>query len=281
MKMDQRTVWYRLAFTKPQLNTGKKTIRLAFLSDLHNCEWDPGNEKLLERIDNLRPDLVLCGGDMLLAHPGETSEVAVSFMQKLAQRHRVYYAMGNHEYRLKIYPETYGNAYREYMDALQDSDIVFLDNASARVTVKGVPVCIYGLSIERKYYRRLSREPLADDYIAEKIGLPDPDAVNILLAHTPRFLKEYMDWGADLTLSGHYHGGIMRTLLGRGLISPDPGLFPYNANGGFTREGQAAVISAGMGEHTVNVRINNPRELVAIRMRIDDGKENKKPDSGQ
>ena len=34
-----------------------------------------------------------------------------------------------------------------------------------------------------------------------------PRAVNLLLAHNPSYFKEYAEWGADLVLVGHIHGG--------------------------------------------------------------------------
>ena len=45
------------------------------------------------------------------------------------------------------------------------------------------------------------------------------DVYHILLAHNPEFAETYFDYGADLTLSGHVHGGIFR--IGKhGLLSP-------------------------------------------------------------
>ncbi len=261
-----RTVRYHIKLNKPRMPKGR--FRLVFLTDLHNCEWDPGNRLLLSMIAQEKPDLVLCGGDMLVAHPGVSSEPAVSFLTELAKQYRIWYAPGNHEYRLRLYPETYGDMYRQYMDALKDSDIVFLDNASAKTSVRGVPVSICGLSITRKFYRRLSSLTLPTAFLTKRLGGPDPERVNLLLAHTPKYMKTYLEWGADLTLSGHYHGGVLRTGRDRGLISPDPQILPANAHGCFSKDGKYAVVSAGLGEHTIPVRIHNPRELVVVNISV-------------
>lgn len=259
---------YRIRLEKPQLHIAPTGLKIVYLTDLHNCEWGPDNQVLLDLVEAEKPDLVLCGGDMPLAHPGAAPDVAVHFLRELSERHRVYYGFGNHEYRLRIYPETYGDVYRQYLAALRGCDIVFLDNADTALTVKGIPVRIFGLSIGRKYYRRGTRERMPADYIEKLIGPPDPAAVNLLLAHTPRYLESCFAWGADLTLCGHYHGGVMRLPHGRSLLSPDPGLFPRNARGGFRHGRQAAVVSAGLGEHTVKLRVRNPREIVSIRLLI-------------
>ena len=60
----------------------------------------------------------------------------------------------------------------------------------------------------------------------------------------------------------------MRIGKNRGLISPDPSFFPYNAHGCFERENRFEIISAGLGEHTIPVRLNNPRELVVAEVFI-------------
>ncbi|MDO7206165.1 hypothetical protein Q5M85_20820 [Paraclostridium bifermentans] len=47
-----------------------------------------------------------------------------------------------------------------------------------------------------------------------------------MLAHTPFFFEDYSDYGADLVLSGHVHGGIIRLPLLGGVLSPNREFFP-------------------------------------------------------
>ena len=86
----------------------------------------------------------------------------------------------------------------------------------------------------------------------------------ILLAHNPLYGDTYLDW-RNLTLSGHLHGGMIRlgkravvvrifTLLRWLRDVPERGFQPYR------------LFSAGMGEHTIPVRICNPRELVVVEL---------------
>ena len=57
--------------------------------------------------------------------------------------------------------------------------------------------------------------------IKERIGNRDPEAFQVLLAHNPSYMKEYLAWGADLILSGHLHGGMVRIPGIGGVIGPD------------------------------------------------------------
>lgn len=98
------------------------------------------------------------------------------------------------------------------------------------------------------------------------IGKADKTEYNILLAHNPVFTPTYLGWGADLSISGHLHGGIVRIPYLGGVITPQMKLFP-KYSGELTREGESAVVvSKGLGTHTIKVRFMNPAELVVIHL---------------
>ena len=63
------TTYYKLS------SNGKFPVgngfRLAFISDLHNMEFGPDNTVLKAVIDEAAPDLVIIGGDQIVAKPGE------------------------------------------------------------------------------------------------------------------------------------------------------------------------------------------------------------------
>ena len=75
-----------------------------------------------------------------------------------------------------------------------------------------------------------------------------------------------MKWGADLTLSGHLHGGLVRIPGLGGVISPQIKLFP-KYSGELTSEGeQAVVVSKGLGMHTICFRFCNPAEMIVLQI---------------
>ena len=157
--------------------------------------------------------------------------------------------------------------YDVYREQLTEAGVVWLENQDVHVTAGGIPFRICGLDLKGKYYGRLRVPHLPAGEIRDHFGEPDPSECTILLAHTPRMMKTYQDWGADITFCGHYHGGVMRIGKNRGLISPDLRVFPGNAYGIFPNQGKYVIVSSGCGEHTIPLRIRNPREIVCCTVR--------------
>jgi predicted MPP superfamily phosphohydrolase len=116
--------------------------------------------------------------------------------------------------------------------------------------------------MDRTYYNRFYRGPLPVSELTDNLGKPDPAHYGILLAHHPAYRSSYASYGVDLTLSGHYHGGVVGLGAHRGLVTPDFRLFSKNCRGLFLTGGTCQIISAGTGEHTIPVRIWNRRELI-------------------
>lgn len=257
---------YQLNITDSCLPEG--TARLAFLSDLHNCSWGRNNDQLIRLLWAERPDAVLCGGDMITAYPGEPMDTGLSLIRRLSSLFPVYLGVGNHELRLRLYPEVYGSMYEEYLQAVGKTDAIILSNACVSIQAGSLPLCIYGLDIPRFYYKRFHREYLPMDFLYDSLGKPQKNAVNVLMAHLPRHMRNYLRWGADLVLSGHCHGGIVGLSENRGLISPDFDLMAPFTRGSVWFGRRLGIISAGLGEHTLPVRIRNPRELDIIDIRV-------------
>lgn len=63
--------------------------------------------------------------------------------------------------------------------------------------------------------------------------------ITLLIAHNPEYFDNYAAWGADLTVSGHIHGGLMRLPdAWRQMTSPRLCLFPHYDGGRFTKAGR-------------------------------------------
>lgn len=238
----------------------KKQCRAVVLADLHNKRYGRNNERLLAAIRECHPDVVLIAGDILTAKPGAPLEPALNFLKEIARDYPVYYANGNHEHRLKLYPKVYGDMAERYSGALREMGLEPLVNAHADLPEYGITV--YGSEIDKEFYKRLKAQRMSVDYLPGILGQAREDVYTVLLAHNPEYFPQYAAWGADLTLSGHIHGGVARVpVWGRGVISPSWHLFP-KYDGGIFREGDSVmVLSRGLGTHTIPVRIFNPAEL--------------------
>ena len=240
----------------------RKDMRFVLISDLHNKDYGDGNAKLLSAIDEESPDAVLIAGDLINGSAGSDRIAATKFAIDLAGRYPVYYGMGNHETKIKLYPERFDEKWETYESALIKNGVRFLDNA--RITDEETGIDIAGLSLDRTYYKKFVRKGLDADDIQSLIGDASSDKVQILIAHNPDYFKAYTDWGADLTVSGHLHGGIMRLPLIGGVISPRITLFPKYSGGEYPKGASKMIVSCGLGMHTINLRVFNPGELSVI-----------------
>ncbi len=243
----------------------KQDTKIVVLSDLHNTCYGKENEKLLGKIRQIHPDMVLLAGDMLTAKPGVDFGNTVSFLRKLADDYMVYYGIGNHEHRLELYPKVYGSMYEEYWKALEHPNIVPLVNQHILLKERGM--CIYGSQIEKRFYKRFSLQPMDEFYLKGLLGEPQTDCYNVLLAHNPDYFENYVMWGADLVLSGHVHGGIVRLPFLGGVLSPACRLFPKYDGGLFYKKGCTMLLSRGLGTHTIPVRMFNPGELHVVSIK--------------
>lgn len=251
---------YEISIPEAQL---KEPHNIVFVSDLHNHQYGSGNEKLLAAIREQKPDFVLVGGDIPIARENVSLENAIDFIQKLSREHQIYYSSGNHEQRMRIYPEKYGSMYEQYMESIQDGKLVYLHNESRSVFLENFPMEIVGLEIEQEFYKRFSHEKLQKERVVQLLG--EKKAVyTILLAHNPEYFEAYAAWGADITLSGHVHGGVVRLPFVGGVLSPSVSLFPKYDGGRKQEFGKEMIISRGLGVHTIPVRLFNPAELVVL-----------------
>jgi hypothetical protein len=103
-------------------------------------------------------------------------------------------------------------------------------------------------------------------YLSETLGSPREDACRLLIAHNPDYFEQYAAWGADVVVSGHVHGGIMRLPFFGGVVSPRLTLFPRYDGGRFEKGHTVMILSRGLGTHTLPLRIFNPGELVVMQL---------------
>ena len=260
---DFRVTKYRICSQK--LNGIKREKKIIFLRDLHNRMYGEENERLLESIRNQHPDLILIGGDMLVRKDGNSYDKTVHFLAKLPGICPVYCANGNHEQKLKELPDKYEQSYEEYKKALTASGIHMLENASETVKLDEVPVKLSGLEIPLGAYARFGKKELSLKEITDRIG-EHGDDYQILLAHHPGYMKEYLAYGADLILGGHYHGCVVQLPGIGGVISTNFTLFPKYSGGIYQEGEQTAVVSRGLGTHSVPLRLWNWPELIVLEL---------------
>lgn len=244
-----------------KLSGPEKTF--VFLSDLHNKEFGEENRRLLQAVRRAEPDAVLIGGDMMISKGGADVAVPLRLLKELSQIAPVYYGEGNHESRMKWERETYGDLYERYREEVRRLGVIWLSDAHISF---GNEVEIYGLALPKPLYRP-GYPRMAGGFLEQRLGKPDPGKFSILLAHSPMFFKEYAAWGADLSLSGHFHGGTIRLPVVGGVMTPQYQFFYPWCAGQFERDGRQMIVSRGLGTHSVNVRLWNKPQVVVVKLR--------------
>ncbi len=241
-----------------------KNRKIVFLSDYHEASCL--NKKIIHEISVLKPDLILVGGDMVNGKSEEEdTSPASDLLNSISKIAPVLYALGNHDDNMKSNFYDTSDLWSEYVSQL-NSGIKLLENES--VSFFDGELTVHGLDIPLNYYKRVKFPKLTSEDINERLSLSDEKSYNILLGHAPDFIDGYLDWGADLALSGHFHGGMVRLPLLGGVISPRLKLFPKYTYGKYikTYNGceRAMIVTNGLGQHTLKIRINNIPEIVVI-----------------
>ena len=108
-----RTVTYEVH--NPKI---KKSVRFAVLADLHGSIFCEENSALLKKIQENDPDAILLAGDMVVRMDPSTLGNARKLFCTLAKNFPIFYAMGNHETKMKAEGHLYRNEYLEYQAEL-------------------------------------------------------------------------------------------------------------------------------------------------------------------
>jgi predicted MPP superfamily phosphohydrolase len=140
-------------------------------------------EQLVQRVNALRPDLIVITGDLI---DGPLSELRphIEPLRDLRARDGVYAVTGNHEYYWN--PEPWLRHLRSLgIRVLRNEHVTIRDTFE----LAGVEDASYGEDVPRAVAARDPAKPL------------------VLLAHHPRTIARAMTAGVDLQLSGHTHGG--------------------------------------------------------------------------
>lgn len=222
-------------------------FRIAQISDLHNAEMGEENVKLLEMLANAEPDIIVITGDHIDSYHTDI-EVSLQFIEKAVEIAPCYYVTGNHEARLskEVYLDFEEKLESYGVEVLHD-EVISLERDGAHISLGGIDDSAFASS---NHVEELFTE---DDF-------------QILLSHRPEKFQEYVEAGVDLVFSGHAHGGQFRLPFVGGLVAPNQGVFPEYDAGLFSENETNMVVSRGIGNSIIPVRINNCPEVVVVEL---------------
>jgi len=236
------------------LNAGAD-IKIAHLSDLHFPKIKADIDKMLQRLEDEKPDIIAVTGDLIDGGANADKCGVYNFIEKIKDTAPVFYVKGNHEGRNS-------EGFSKLKDKLIENGIIFLNNESVNIAVKGSQVTVIGLADNADY----NQQYLNDNPQAET-------NYKILLAHRPEKWPNYisapLSARPNLILSGHAHGGQFR-FFGQGLFAPDQWFFPkYDAGLYTTGDGTAnMVVSRGIGNSLFPFRFNNRPHIPVITVHL-------------
>ena len=261
-------------------NKVKSDFNFVFLSDLHERKYGEKNADLLRAIDDCNPEYVIIGGDFLTKDRliDDKYYDTLELIKRISDKYPTLFAPGNHERMLytvrdkldvEIKKGTHDESDVERCNGLdkvlEESQVIKLRDDSYLIEEKGIRV--YGLDMPMRYYRRLVRRVPQQSFFADKLGQCDDKNYTILLAHDPEHFEEYAQWGPNLVLSGHIHGGIVRLPFLGGVISPQLKLFPKYDSGTFSYLDSDMLVSRGVGSHTFHIRLWNKAEICNVTIK--------------
>jgi len=226
-----------------------KVLNIVVASDIHlgTVICKSRLERIVEKINDLNPDLVLLPGDVVDEDLGPViRENLGETLRKIKSRYGVIAITGNHEYIGGV---------EEACRYLTDHGITMLRDSSMKIDNSITIVGREDASIKQfAQKRRKSLEELMNG-----VDISHPV---ILMDHQPFRLEEAESNGIDLQLSGHTHHG---QLWPFNFITKKV----YELSWGYKKKGKTHYyVSSGVGTWGPPIRTGNRPEIVNIRLRF-------------
>lgn len=225
------------------------------ISDLHNKMFGKGQMKLLEKIEEAKPDIIVITGDLVDRRRYDL-EKAMVFIKRAVKIAPVYYITGNHE--------AWSGEYETIRESLISDGVNILDNEKTEIMKEDSTIEIIGLKdpafLTSSYIDGTDISVLEKSL--EKLG--DKDKFQILLSHRPELFSIYAKNNIELSFTGHAHGGQFRIPFIGGLVAPNQGLFPEYTSGSYEIDDSTMIVSRGLGNSIIPIRLFNRPEIIKV-----------------
>lgn len=235
----------------PAAFDGAKIVQI---SDYHN-HGGRNDKTILNKIKEVQPDFIVITGDTVDRVLTDI-DTASSFIGEVVKLAPCYMVWGNHEMgldqqefqTLKANAESYG--------------ITILNGETLEIS-KGEDHILLTGNVVYPTVIMNNREEKEHEY-------------SIWLNHFPENFEEIVDVTkgngnhVDLVFSGHAHGGLVRLPFTDGLIAPGQGFLPQYASGVYEYNGSKLVVSRGLGNSFITVRLFDPFHLIICTLEKED-----------
>lgn len=269
-------------------NKNSEKFKIVYISDFHNKLYKNDNDDLVCDILNTNPDYIFLGGDFIIYSIFEgifdkiEIDNAIKFIYKLKQKidkkrsdhnynlKRIFFSYGNHELRfnkVKNKPELL-EKYNKFIEAMKECDIEILDNETLSLndgaTISSLSLYdgyYANIFLKKKYFKHISK-----DLLQQIFNNLDDKKYNIVMFHKPDYADDLLNFGFDFVLSGHNHGGLINFPIIGAIFSPEFRPFPKYNKGLYEVSGKNVLVSSGIGEHFLKIRVNNMPEICVVNI---------------
>ena len=237
--------------------------RIVQFSDAHVGTYTGSRQWLLQRavdtINALRPDIIVFTGDLQNVYPEEL-DAQIPFLRQLHAPDGVMSVLGNHDYA--IYQDCdeaqKQRSNKHTIQAERQMGWTLLLNENRIIRRDSDSIVVAGM----ENWGTVKRMPRRGNVKKSLTGISD-SAFVVMMQHDPTCWREKIlpECKAQLTLSGHTHGGQVS------LLGLSPASLSYDEWGGvYEQDGRTLIVSTGLGA-LIPFRLGMPGEIVVITLR--------------
>lgn len=242
-----------LCVFSPALPACFEGFRIALVTDLHGRTFGKDNARLLSTLERARPDVIALVGDIADAYTD--LQPLPALLKSLRAIAPCVYVTGNHEWRMKNRTT--------FFDMLEQAGITRLQNRALRLTRGDESIFLAGVDD-----RNGPADQKTPEALFRELRAAEGEGYTIVLCHRNDQLAQFSALGADLVLSGHAHGGIVRLPFVGAVFGTHGELFPDYTAGLYQQGKTVMAVSRGLGgSRRLPVRIGNRPEIPVIVLR--------------
>lgn len=233
----------------PRLPRPFDGVRIALLSDIHGGRFGPGSKTLLEAVEQSEPDYIAISGDLV----DEFSDLSMlePLLRGLTAIAPTFYVTGNHEW---VREDT-----EEVISLIEEQGVTVFRNDYLTLEREGQTIVLAGVEDPNAYADTETPKVFMERLRDEVPG----DPYTVVMYHRNNSIALWSGLEADVVLSGHGHGGVIRLPFVGGLLGVDRRPFPKDAEGLYTQGRTTLAVSRGLG----GVRLFNRPHLPTIVLR--------------
>lgn len=231
-------------------------VKILQISDLHSKTFGEDQQRLIEKINSLKPDFIFLTGD-LIDYRTNQIEPCRALIQGIKDMAPIYFVTGNHEESSSVF--------YTFKKMLGENGVIILDDTSAVLKKGEGEILISGISDRGTSFNSQSSRSVNFKNTLNSLAR-DKERYQILLAHRPELIDYYSEAEFDLVFSGHAHGGQVRLPFVGGLVAPGQGLFPEYTENVHVVGRTSMVISRGLGNSLIPQRLFNHPEIVVVTL---------------